>query len=89
MDVEVVSPEVFTGDIVGNLSARRGSIGGMEPRGVGLQAIRAHVPLAEMFGYATELRSMTQGRGTFTMEFAYYDQVPDVFAQQILSGWRK
>ena len=89
MDVEVVSPEEYTGDIVGNLSSRRGSIDGMEPRGVGTQAIRAHVPLAEMFGYATELRSMTQGRGIFTMEFDFYDQVPEVLAQQILSGWRR
>ncbi|GAB4533323.1 MAG: elongation factor G [Anaerolineae bacterium] len=89
MDVEVVSPEEFTGDIVGNLSSRRGSIDGMEPRGVGMQAIRAHVPLAEMFGYATDLRSMTQGRGTFTMEFDYYDQVPEALSQQILSGWRR
>jgi elongation factor G len=61
----------------------------MEPRGVGTQAIRAHVPLAEMFGYATELRSMTQGRGIFTMEFDFYDQVPEALAQQILSGWRR
>jgi elongation factor G len=89
MDVEVVSPEEFTGDVVGNLSSRRGNIDGMEPRGVGTQAIKAHVPLAEMFGYATELRSMTQGRGTFTMEFDYYDQVPEALGQQILSGWRR
>lgn len=89
MEVEVVSPEEYTGDIVGNLSSRRGSIDGMEPRGVGTQAIRAHVPLAEMFGYATELRSMTQGRGIFTMEFDFYDQVPEALAQQILSGWRR
>jgi len=89
MNVEVVSPEEFTGDIVGNLSSRRGSIEGMEPRGVGIQAIRSHVPLAEMFGYATDLRSMTQGRGTFTMEFDYYDQVPEALSQQILSGWRR
>jgi elongation factor G len=89
MDIEVVGPEEFTGDIVGNLSARRGSIDGIEPRGVGMQAIRAHAPLAEMFGYATDLRSMTQGRGTFTMEFDYYDQVSEAFAQQILSGWRR
>jgi elongation factor G len=89
MDIEVVSPEEFTGDVVGNLSSRRGSIDGMEPRGVGMQAIRCHVPLAEMFGYATDLRSMTQGRGTFTMEFDYYDGVPESLAQQILSGWRR
>jgi len=89
MDVEVVSPEEFTGDIVGNLSSRRGNIDGMEPRGAGMQAIRSHVPLAEMFGYATDLRSMTQGRGVFTMEFDYYDEVPPALSQQILSGWRR
>jgi elongation factor G len=89
MDVEVVSPEEYTGDIVGDLSSRRGNIEGMEPRGVGMQAIQAHVPLAEMFGYATELRSRTQGRGTFTMEFDYYDQVPETLTKQILSGWRR
>jgi elongation factor G len=89
MSIEVVSPEDFTGDVVGNLSARRGDIEGMEPRGTGIQAIRAHVPLAQMFGYATELRSMTQGRGTFTMEFDHYKEVPEALSQQILSGWRK
>lgn len=89
MNVEVVVPEEFTGDVVGNLSSRRGNIEGMEPRGVGMQAIRAHVPLAEMFGYATDVRSMTQGRGTFTMEFDHYDQVPDALSRQILSGWRR
>jgi elongation factor G len=89
MDIEVVSPEEFTGDVVGNLSSRRGNIDGMEPRGAGTQAIRAHVPLAEMFGYATDLRSMTQGRGTFTMEFDFYDEVPEALAKQILSGWRR
>jgi elongation factor G len=89
MAVEVVSPEEYTGDIVGNLSSRRGSIEGMEPRGVGMQAIQAHVPLAEMFGYATDLRSRTQGRGTFTMEFDYYDQVPEALTKQVLSGWRR
>lgn len=89
MNIEVVSPEDFTGDVVGNLSARRGDIEGMEPRGSGIQAIRAHVPLAQMFGYATDLRSMTQGRGTFTMEFDYYSEVPEALSRQILSGWRK
>ena len=89
MKVEVVAPEEFTGDIIGDLSARRGSIEGMEPRGIGMQAIRAHVPLAEMFGYATDLRSMTQGRGTFTMEFEYYDQVSEALTQQVLSVGRR
>jgi elongation factor G len=89
VEVEVVAPGEFIGDVVGELSSRRGSIESMEPRGTGSQAIQAFVPLAEMFGYATDLRSMTQGRGTFTMEFCHYDQVTDSVARQILSGWRR
>jgi elongation factor G len=89
MNVEVVVPEQFTGDIVGDMSARRGDIESMEPRGPGVQSVRVRAPLAEMFGYATNLRSMTQGRGTFTMEFSHYDQVADNVANQILSGARR
>jgi len=84
MKVEVVAPDEFTGDVIGNLSARRASIDGMQPHSRGMQAIDAHAPLAEMFGYATDLRSMTQGRGTFTMEFAHYSEVPDSVAKAIL-----
>ncbi|HET7090841.1 MAG TPA: elongation factor G, partial [Anaerolineae bacterium] len=76
MKVEVVAPEEYTGDITGGLSSRRGQIEGMEPHSQGVQAIRALVPLGEMFGYATDLRSMTKGRGTYTMEFAHYAEVP-------------
>jgi len=84
MKVEVVVPDEFTGDVIGNLSARRASIDGMQPRGGGTHVIDAHVPLAEMFGYATSLRSMTQGRGTFTMEFDHYVEVPDNVAKAVL-----
>lgn len=84
MKVEVVVPDEFTGDVIGNLSARRGAIDGMQMHSRGTQAIETHVPLAEMFGYATDLRSMTQGRGTFTMEFAYYAEVPDSVAKAVL-----
>jgi elongation factor G len=84
MRVEVVTPESSTGDVIGDLVARRGQIGGLEMHSVGLQAIRAQVPLAEMFGYATHLRSATQGRGTFTMEFDHYDVVPPERARKIL-----
>ncbi len=76
MKLEVVAPEEFAGEIIGDLSARGGQIEGMRPLSGGLQAVQAHVPLAEMFGYATDLRSRTQGRGVFTMEFDYYGQVP-------------
>ncbi|MBI3359629.1 MAG: elongation factor G, partial [Chloroflexi bacterium] len=86
MKVEVVAPEEFTGDIMGNLGARRANIEGMEPRSGKAQAIRAMVPLAEMFGYATDLRSMTQGRGVFTMEFDHYAQVSQSVADEIVKG---
>ncbi|MBU6283486.1 elongation factor G, partial [bacterium] len=82
MGVEVVVPEEFMGDVIGNLSGRRGKIQGMEPRG-GAQVIAAEVPLKEMFGYATELRSMTQGRATYTMQFAHYEPVPAAISQEI------
>jgi elongation factor G len=75
MYVEVVMPEGFLGDVLGDLNARGAEVRSMEPRPGGGQAARAYVPLAEMFGYATDLRSLTQGRGTFTMEFHHYDPV--------------
>jgi elongation factor G len=85
MKVEVVAPDNYTGDIIGNLSARRGSIHGMEPRGEGTSSIKASVPLGEMFGYATDVRNMTQGRGTFTMEFEGYNRVPQSIMDEIVS----
>jgi elongation factor G len=75
MSVEVVTPEEFMGDVIGDLNRRRGRIAGQEPRG-NTQVISATVPLAEMFGYATDLRSRTQGRATFTMQFSHYEPVP-------------
>ena len=89
MKVEVTVPDEYTGDVMGNISARRGQIEGMEPRAGNAQAIRAHVPLANMFGYATDLRSSTQGRGTFTMELEHYAQVPENVAQEILTGSKR
>jgi elongation factor G len=86
MRVETVVPEDNTGDVIGDLSARRGSIEGMELLPGGVQAIRGHVPLSEMFGYATVLRSSTQGRGSFTMEFDYYAPVPNEVSSRILGG---
>lgn len=88
MRVEVVAPEEYTGDVIGNLSSRRGMIEGMEIRAEGLQTIKARVPLAEMFGYATTLRSMSQGRGTFTMEFEHYAPVSETIAQTVVKGNR-
>jgi elongation factor G len=86
MLVEAVVPEEYTGDVVGNLSARRGLIEGMELRTEGIQSVRAMVPLAEMFGYATALRSMSQGRGTFTMEFSHYARVAPGIAEALTKG---
>jgi elongation factor G len=82
MKVEVVIPEEFMGTVMGNLSSRRGRIMGSELRGA-MQAIKSEVPLSEMFGYATELRSMTEGRGTFTMEFGYYSPLPAVLTEDL------
>ncbi|NPV71770.1 MAG: elongation factor G [Firmicutes bacterium] len=85
MEAEVVVPEAYVGDVLGDLSARRGEVQGIERRS-GLQAIRALVPLAEMFGYATDLRSRTQGRGTYTMQFSQYRDVPPNVKEQILQN---
>lgn len=84
MKVEVLVPEVNLGDVLGQLNARRAEIQGMEPRPGGMQAVRALVPMAEMFGYATELRSATQGRGIYTMEFDHYAPVPESVRVKIL-----
>ncbi|MDE3091377.1 MAG: elongation factor G, partial [Chloroflexota bacterium] len=84
MKVEVVVPESYMGDVIGDLSARRAHIEGMVPHIGGATAINAFVPLATMFGYATDLRSATQGRGTFTMEFDHYDQLPANIAEQVI-----
>jgi elongation factor G len=84
MAVEVVVPEEYMGDVIGDLNSRRGRIEGMELRGT-TQIIRSMVPLSEMFGYATELRSRTQGRGSFTMHFGKYEEVPGGIAEEIVS----
>jgi elongation factor G len=87
MRVEVTMPEEFMGDVIGDLNSRRGQIEGMETRGMGeghrTQVVRSFVPLAEMFGYATDLRSMTQGRATFSMEFSHYSEVPASIASEL------
>ncbi|MEZ0360266.1 MAG: elongation factor G [Hydrogenobacter sp.] len=83
MEVEVETPEDYVGDVIGDLNSRRGKIMGMENKGV-ITVVKALVPLAEMFGYATTLRSLTQGRGTFIMKFSHYDEVPQSIAEQII-----
>ncbi|HET7171733.1 MAG TPA: elongation factor G [Gaiellales bacterium] len=82
MAVEVVTPEDYMGDVIGNINSRRGQIEGMEPRG-NAQVIKARVPLAEMFGYATDVRTMSQGRATYTMQFLHYAEVPHSIAEKL------
>ncbi|MGH7830164.1 MAG: elongation factor G, partial [Candidatus Binatia bacterium] len=82
MAVEVVVPEEFMGEVIGDISSRRGKVLGMDSR-PGAQVIAANVPLGEMFGYATDLRSMTQGRATYTMQFAHYEQVPATISEEL------
>jgi elongation factor G len=87
MDVEVVTPADYMGDVIGDLSSRRGKIGGMTQRGDG-QVIGASVPLSEMFGYSTQLRSLTQGRAVYAMQFSRYEEVPKTKAEEIISKVR-
>jgi elongation factor G len=87
MEVEVVTPEDYMGDVIGDLNSRRGQVGGMEQRG-NAQVISAQVPLAEMFGYVGDLRSRTQGRATYSMQFGSYQQVPESVAQEIIARVR-
>ena len=87
MEIEIVTPEDYMGDVIGDLSARRGKVESMEPRGVG-RVVKALVPLAEMFGYATDLRSRSQGRATYTMQFHSYQEIPTAAAQQIVAKVR-
>jgi len=83
MDVEVVTPEDYMGDVMGDLNRRRGLVQGMEDAPAG-KIVRAEVPLAEMFGYATDLRSMTQGRATYSMEFGKYNEAPNSVADAVM-----
>jgi elongation factor G len=87
MGVEVVTPEDYMGDVIGDLNSRRGQIEGMEQRGTS-HVVEARVPLAEMFGYVGDLRSRTQGRATYTMQFDSYHQVPESIAQEITARVR-
>ena len=85
MKVEVVTPEEYMGDVVGDLNRRRGIISGMDDAVMG-KVVNAQVPLSEMFGYATDLRSMSQGRASFTMEFEKYTEVPSNIANDLMKG---
>ena len=83
MKVEVVTPEANMGDVIGDLNSRRGKVLGMNERGAGTQVVDAEVPLAQMFGYATDLRSKTQGRATYSMQFDHYEAVPSNISDEI------
>ncbi len=83
MKVEVVTPEEYMGDVMGDLNRRRGTVQGMEDSATG-KIIRAQVPLSEMFGYATDLRSATQGRATYVMEFSEYSEAPNSVAEDVI-----
>jgi len=85
--VEIYAPEQFSGDLIGDLNARRGRIQGMESKG-NMQVLKAQVPMAEMLSYASDLTSMTQGRGTFSMEFSHYDIVPAQISEKIVAAAR-
>src|SRR6202034_547614 len=87
MAVEVATPEEYMGDVIGDLSSRRGRVEGMEQRG-STQSIKAQVPLSDMFGYATDLRSRTQGRATYTMQFDSYQEVPESVSREIIARVR-
>jgi elongation factor G len=87
MSVEVVTPEEYMGEIIGDITSRRGRIQSMEGRG-NAQVIACKVPLSEMFGYATDLRSESQGRATYTMQFARYEEVPRNLAEEIMAKSR-
>ncbi|MFP3895389.1 MAG: elongation factor G [Anaerolineales bacterium] len=85
MEVEVIAPQEYTGDVISDLSRRAADVRGIEPRSMGMQSVKAHVPLAQMFGYATSLRSVTQGRGTFTMQFSHYQQVSEDTREELIT----
>jgi elongation factor G len=84
MSVEVVTPEEYMGEVIGDLTSRRGRVQHMEPRGH-VQVISCKVPLAEMFGYATDVRSLSQGRASYTMQFAAYEQAPKSVSEEIVA----
>jgi elongation factor G len=88
MDVELVVPGEFLGDVLGDLTSRRGKILGLESR-AGIQTVGARVPLARMFGYATDLRSLTQGRGSFTMRFSHYEPAPQSVVEKVIAKFRE
>ena len=89
MEIEVTSPDEYMGDINGDLNSRRGRILGMDSAGPGRQRVKANVPEADVLRYSTDLRSMTQGRGSYTVKFARYDEVPDHVAKGLIEAYEK
>ena len=88
MQLEVIAPDEYLGDVINDLNIKRAKIHGMSVREHGLQVVEAHVPLAEMFGYSTDIRSATQGRASFTMQFHTYEEIPDKIAINIIKKIR-
>lgn len=84
MKVDITVPDSFTGDIIGDMNSKRGRIQGMIPEGAGITTVEVEVPQSEMLRYATELRSMTQGQGNFTMEYDHYEEVPQHLMQKVV-----
>ena len=89
MKIQVIVPDNFMGEVTGNVSSKRGSIDSIDDRPGQLKVVNARVPLSELFGYATDLRTMSQGRGSFTMEFDHYEPAPNNVAQQIIEGKKR
>ena len=89
MEIAVTVPDDYMGDITGDLNSRRGRILGMDPGGPGRQCIRANVPEAEVLRYSTDLRSMTGGRGTYTLKFSHYDELPEHVASGLIAAYEK
>jgi len=89
MKLDITAPDQYTGDIIGDLTGKRGRVLGMEPQGDGTTVIHAEAPMAEVLRYATDLRSITQGRGTFTMTFSHYEEVPPHIQQQLIEQAKK
>ena len=85
MKVEVTIPEDYMGDVIGDINSRRGRIEGMDSKANGITAVRGFVPLAQMFGYSTDLRSRTQGRGQYVMQFDHYEEVPKSISEEIIT----
>ena len=83
-EITVITPETYMGDIIGKLNSKRGKVLGMEPKGKGMTEVKALIPASELYKYATDLRSQTQGRGSYSLKFSHYESMPDKLAEKII-----